>query len=137
MRRWQGVSLLAALVVLVAFAFGCSSSLKLVSAKAEPETLSPGQKGRVVVVLSGAKNKVGVVQAVVREYPEYTFRLNDEGRMGDEKAGDGVWTYEFPVPYDAPAQKYHVDIVIKDKDGKVIKLGEAEGPAATLVVEVK
>jgi len=117
--------------------WGCSSSLELVAAKAEPNVVSPGQKGRVVVILKGAKDKVGTVQAVVREYPEYTFRLNDEGRMGDEKAGDGVWTYEFPVPYDAPAQKYHVDIIIKDKEGNVIKFGETQGPAASLVVEVR
>ncbi len=122
---------------LLAFVFGCSSTVKLVSAKAEPNVLSPGQKGKLVVVLSGAKKKVGSVVAVVREYPEYSVRLNDEGRMGDEKAGDGVWTYEFPVPYDAPAQDYHLDITIRDKDGNIIQVGQAKGPAATVVLRVQ
>jgi|YelNatPaOPRAMG01_1025707.scaffolds.fasta_scaffold00008_43 hypothetical protein len=129
---WFLVGVMSAFAVL-----GCAGKVKLVSAKAEPATLSPGQRGKVEVVLTGAKKKVGSVQAVVREYPEYTIRLNDEGRMGDAVAGDGVWTYEFPVPYDAPSQKYHVDIIVKDRAGKVIKMGEAEGPAATIVVEVK
>ncbi|MDZ7374843.1 MAG: hypothetical protein ONB23_12875 [candidate division KSB1 bacterium] len=124
--------------VAIALGLACAARLKLVSAKAEPVVLSPGQKGRIEVAFAGAKARVGSVQAVVREYPEYTIRLNDEGRMGDAVAGDGIWSYEFPVPFDAPAQKYHVDIVVKDKAGKVLKLGKAEtGPAATIVVEVR
>ena len=137
MARFRNLIFALAAVTGFSLMSGCSSSLKMVSAKADPSTLSPGQKGKIIVVFKGAKGKVGVVQAVVREYPEYTIRLNDEGRMGDEKAGDGIWTYEFPVPYDAPAQKYHVDIIVKDKEGNVIKLGQAEGPAATVVVEVR
>ncbi|NOZ55562.1 MAG: hypothetical protein GXO73_02070 [Calditrichaeota bacterium] len=135
MRKFLIGSLLSvfALTLLV----GCSSTVKLVGAKAEPAVLSPGQKGKLIVILSGAKKKVGSVVAVVREYPEYTVRLNDEGRMGDEKAGDGVWTYEFPVPYDAPAQDYHLDITIRDKDGNIIQVGQAKGPATTIVVKVQ
>ena len=130
--------LLASLTVagLVAAA-GCSSSVKLIGAKAEPQVLRPGGKGKVIVVLKGAYKKVGLVQATVREYPEYTIRLNDQGRMGDEKAGDGIWSYEFPVPYDAPARKYHLDVTVKDKEGNIIKFGQAEGPATTIVVEIR
>ncbi len=135
MRKLALASLVAATALV--FLAGCSSTVKLVGAKAEPSVLSPGQKGKLVVILSGAKKKVGSVVAVVREYPEYTVRLNDEGRMGDEKAGDGVWTYEFPVPYDAPAQDYHLDITIRDKDGNIIQVGQAKGPAATIVVKVQ
>ena len=52
------------------------------------------------------------------------FRLNDEGKSGDAKAGDNIWSYEVTVPYDAVPGVYHLDFTAYDSDGE---LNQPEG----------
>lgn len=117
---------------------GCSKNpqIQIISAKLQPEVASVGEKVRIEVQFAGDTEAIGRVQAVVREYPEYAFTLNDQGQAGDAEAGDGVWSYETSVPEDAPAQRYHLDILVKDKDGKLIQIGGKSGPATTLAIDV-
>ncbi|MBD3184667.1 hypothetical protein GF312_20470 [Candidatus Poribacteria bacterium] len=85
-------------------------------------------------VVSGSKVKatckVESDEAVdyVRIYtPDYrTITAYDDGTHGDEVAGDGIYTLEETVPYDAPAGVYDITIVAADKNGnsarKVIQM---------------
>ena len=52
--------------------------------------------------------------------PDYrVLEAYDDGTHGDDVAGDGVYTLETDVPYDAPPGTYYVTIAATDKKGNV------------------
>lgn len=101
--------------------------------------IKAGEKGNLSVNVIGTESKIARISMVVREYPEYTYELNDNGENGDVRAKDGIWSVEVNVPSDAYG-KYNLDCVLynindipmitKYETGKKIK------PILTIVVNV-
>ncbi|MFQ5606030.1 MAG: choice-of-anchor X domain-containing protein [bacterium] len=99
---------------------GCATQLSVKQVMVDPPELAAGEDAKIVVVFTGPKNKVASVTATVRENPEFTYTLTDDGTNGDEKARDNIWTAQTTVPYEALAGTYHLDIRAMDKDGNEI-----------------
>lgn len=104
----------------------CAIQPTLKSIAVSPQEVEPGEKGKLLVTFRGPSSKIESVQATVRENPEMSFQLNDEGKSGDQEAGDKIWSYEVTVPYDATPGLYHLDFTALDVDGEVIRPRESE-----------
>lgn len=109
--------LLIAVALLVATSFLFAEQPKLVDAKIEPTTASAGDSVKIVVEFTGKKDDLKKVFLTVREYP-------DEGPTiylkPCEDCKKNVWEMAQRVPWDAPAETFHLDITAVDKDGKEV-----------------
>jgi len=112
--------LLSVFFLFFAIFLGCSSAISVTNTSIKPSTVDPGDNTLIIVELKGSITKVANVTATVREYPELTIPLNDNGESGDKKAGDNTWTFEMPVPWEAPAGTYHFDISVYDVSGNEV-----------------
>jgi len=119
----------------LAVVIGCATRLSLKQVMVDPPQITRGSKAKIIVVFKGPKSKVASVQATVRENPEITYNLNDNGTNGDEKANDNIWTAQTTVPYDAPAGMYHLDIRAIDKDNNEIVSRELEQLSAEVTIQ--
>ena len=60
----------------------------------------------------------GDIESVKVYDPDYNvFQAYDDGTHGDDVAGDGVYTMETTIPYDASPGTYYVTIAVTDKEG--------------------
>ena len=109
--------LLITLVILVASSFVAAAQPTLVEAKIDPTTASAGDSIKAYIEFTGDKDSIKKIFLTVREYP-------DEGpTIYLEKCDDcskNVWKMAQRVPWDAPAETFHLDITAVDKDGKEI-----------------
>lgn len=108
------------ILILLVLVLGCAGQLAIKQITVEPKEVAPGDNAKIFVILKGAKDKVAKIVAVVREAPDMSFSLNNEGKNGDEKAGDQIWTTEVVVPWQANAGIYHLDFSIYDKEDNVL-----------------
>jgi len=134
-------TLFYSILFIVALVLGCAGQIAVKQTIAEPSEVAPGEDIKIHVVLKGSKDKTGNVVVTVREYPEILISLNDNGDNGDEKAGDNIWSFKFPIPWDAPAGIYHLDISVQDKDGnEIITKGfeqQSTGRSGTIEVTIE
>jgi hypothetical protein len=114
--------------------------MAMVDAAIVPSEAAPGETVLFTVKIIDPKHVVKWVDVVVDEYPDAAFDLYDDGTEGDVAAGDGIWSYEFVVPYGAPAGTYHWTFTAYDENLEFVDTGSQTGeepvlPTATLVVE--
>lgn len=54
----------------------------------------------------------------------YTFILLDEGKRGDEKEADGIFSIKIPIPRDGnginPQKMYDLVVRVKNRKGEII-----------------
>lgn len=105
----------------------CAAKLKVIESKAIPNVVAAGDEVKFMVKVGGPADKIGSVTGTVREYPDFELELNDSGMEGDEKAGDGIWTYQVNIPMNAGSGKYHLEIEVKNKSGETLVSKEFEG----------
>ena len=129
-----GVAFVGLIVALVS---GCATTEQpaLVDAKLVPAKVSPGEKTLVQVKLVDPQGIVSIVVATVREFPQMSFDLNDNGEHGDAVAGDGIWSYAMEVPSVAPAGKYTWDFEAYDAAVNPVKVTGEGGETAPLTAE--
>lgn len=129
------------IVMMLIFIVGCASQLAVKEIWVEPKESAPGDNAKIFVVLKGSIDKVSKIIATVREAPDMYFALNDDGKDGDEKARDKIWSYEVVVPWEAYAGTFHVDFSVYDKEGnELITKGleqQRTGRSGTVEVIVK
>ena len=137
MRKYSFPSILIILILIL----GCAGQLAVKEIHVEPKVTEPGSEAKVFVVLKGSTDKVSKIIATVREATDMYFSLNDEGKDGDEKAGDNIWSYKVVVPWQAGAGTYHVDFSVYDKEGNELVTKGMEqqrtGPSGSVEVIVK
>lgn len=106
---WRLRTAIAAL--LLAVLSGCSTLSgvpAIVRAEIQPATLKPGDAVRVELEVKDKHSLVTRVQGEVKEEPQRTFALRDDGVEPDAKANDGIWTLAGIVPPNAPAGTFHL-----------------------------
>ncbi len=137
MKRVLSISI----ICLVSLAIGCAGALRIGQITVTPDEVEAGSTTTIMMVIKGPKNKIAKVIATVRENPDIFFTLNDEGKDGDEKAGDNIWTYTATVPYDAPPLVYNLDFSAYDKmNNEIVTEGlenQSMGKSGTAKVTVK
>lgn len=125
--------LMLMLTVLLA---GCAGQqLAMLEAMNDPPAVNPGDEAMVSVRVIDRKGVVDEVTATVMEYRDMVIQLNDEGEQGDIVAGDGVWSYRFSVPYEAPTGEYHWEFNAYDSSGHPVSIMTKEGEEAPLTAE--
>jgi hypothetical protein len=78
------------ILLIVTLVLGCTSQIAVKQAVSEPNPVTAGEDAKFSVLIKGSKDKVTSVIIIVREYPEFTFSLYDNGENGDEMAGDNI-----------------------------------------------
>ena len=109
---------------------GCNTMAgqpRFVSAGLEPPVLSPGALGLLKVELKDKQKIVAGVTASIPEYPDSVLKLNDSGLNGDEKAGDGTWSFAVKVPAKAPEGEFAVQLAAWRSDGVQITVRDKDG----------
>lgn len=117
MKKVYAISIMLSLIL----AAGCATGpLQMNRAMVMPAQIAAGDNATIMVTFKGPKDQVASVHAVVRENPDITYDLNDNGENGDQMANDNIWSYVTQVPYEATPGTYHLDITAKDQDGKKV-----------------
>jgi len=126
------------ILITMALFIGCAGQLAVKEIRMEPKETNPGEEAKIYVVLKGSTDKVSKIIATVREATDMYFSLNDEGKEGDEKRGDNIWSYQVVVPWQADAGSYHLDFSVYDKEGNelVIKGLEQQSTGRSGSIEV-
>ena len=102
---------------------GCNTPGRVPSfehATVQPATLRPGDRALITVQVRDQFGIVEDVVAKVEEDPRLRLPLRDDGEGPDERAGDGVWTTEVVVPFQAPPGDFTLIIEGYDADGRLI-----------------
>ena len=109
---------------------------KLKSATIEPKIAATGDTVAVVVEFTGKAKDIKEVSFIVREYP---YDYPRTYFTHDKKEKKNIWQLVGPVPWDAYAQSYHLDVRALDKKGKeiVTKGLEKQSTGRTATIEFK
>ena len=128
-------------LVLVLFLMGSlayAGQPKLKEAKIEPSVASTGDSVKITVEFTGKKKDIKSVTLLVREYPYEGPRIE---LQPDPESKKNVWVATGVVPWDAPAETFHLDISAIDKNGKEIVTKGFEnittGRTGTIIFKVK
>jgi len=97
-----------------------------------PRDLKPGDTAVITVQIEDKFHIVHRVEGVVREDRTITFKFEDDGVAPDDKAGDGIWTIQVDVPFNAPPGDFHFEVSGYDINGKVLVVEDKKGEAAPL-----
>lgn len=92
-----------------------------------PAEVNAGDTLILSVEFKGSDENILTVQAKFREANNLYYTLRNDGKDGDEKAGDNIWSYAVKIPTNVPSGHFHLDIQALDKDLKRIYVsGTAE-----------
>ena len=75
---------------------------------------------------------VSRVEGVVKEDRTLTFHFEDNGVAPDDKAGDGIWTIQVDVPFNAPPGDFQFEVSGYDSSGKLLAVDDKKGEAVPL-----
>jgi hypothetical protein len=109
---------------------GCNTPGRVPSferAMVQPDTLRPGDRALITVKVRDEFDIVKQVVAKVAEDPRLRLPLRDDGEGPDQRAGDGVWTTEVVVPFQAPPGDFTLIIEGYDADGRLIAVPSDAG----------
>ncbi len=116
------LSRLVGLLIVMA-AFGCEQPIKwTMQPGVDPDPIKAGADFSVLCKVAGDLKQVGFVNAVPIAAPEYTMEMNDEGKEGDAKKGDGVYSHKRDLPGSVDAGEYELEFVVYDKKGEPIQV---------------
>jgi hypothetical protein len=108
---------------------------------ARPAEVKAGDTMILSVVFEGSIDDVFAVQAVYREGTDFYFVLNNNGKDGDEKAGDNVWSCKVQIPSVVTAGQFHFDFQAYDKDlNRIYLKGTVKkgiGESASVIFAIK
>ena len=114
---------------------GCTTAARQPSMKAGrilPEDLKPGDTATITVEVEDKYGVVSRVEGIVKEDRMITFELRDDGVPPDEESGDGVWTIQVDVPFNAPPGEFEFEIVGYSRTGEVIVVHDELNEAVPL-----
>lgn len=111
-----------------------SSDLPLVGFReilVEPEKPRSGEKVRIVARVSDSGNAIDTMSVSILG-TAMTVDMRDDGQMGDEQAGDGVWTGIMEIPPTVYGIRTFI-VTGYDAQGKIIRLMNPDGTWKSLV----
>lgn len=93
----------------------------------EPPVLKPGDSAVITLTVKDRHNHIQRIEGVVLEDPRITFRLRDDGVAPDEAAGDGVWSMQVDVPFQAPEGRFRLEFTAYGADGLPVSIRDEHG----------
>lgn len=126
-------------VLLIVLGFGCATSRQPVMSEAQisPPELKPEESALLAVKIKDKYGIVKKVEGVVREDPRIKLELHDDGKNGDKKAGDGIWSLRVDVPFHAAPGQFTVDITAYNSKGDPVVVRNKEGDVTPLATTCK
>ncbi len=97
-----------------------------------PTDLKPGDTAVITVKIEDKFHVVSRVEGVVKEDRTLTFHFEDNGVAPDDKAGDGIWTIQVDVPFNAPPGDFQFEVAAYDSSGKALSVDDKKGEAVPL-----
>lgn len=120
---------------------GKASLVSVKTVAVQTPAVKRGESAILTVRFEGLSNQVISVKAVVREAPQNIYVFNDNGRDGDDLAGDNVWTSRLDVALNADPGEYHLDIRAFDMNWNPIFLSgtmkEGRGECGSITLTVR
>lgn len=116
-------------------AAGCNSMAgqpQIKTAAIEPSAVLIGSSAVISVAVKDKHHTVTKIEGAVKEDPRLKFRLKDDGKDPDAKAGDGVWSLRVDVPPTAPPGQFTVDLTAYNADGQPVLVRPKGGGAGPL-----
>jgi len=129
------IAFAATVLVVVGLLAGCNTlgrQPKLRDASMAPALVKPGDTGLITVKLNDKRDVVARIEGVVRGYERRKLELYDDGANEDKKAGDGVWTLQVDVPYEAPAGQFLVELTAYNDKGEPVLVKNEKGNVVPL-----
>ena len=136
----QRFGLTGAVLVLAVVVVSCNTLLRQPGIRRtliEPAELKPGDTALITVDVADRYGIVDRVQGVVREDRRVKFQLRDDGLLGDEKPGDGLWTLRVDVPFQAPPGDFTLEFTAYGKDGEPLVVRDKDRGAIPLASSVE
>lgn len=127
------------LIVTAAFLAGCntfSGVPQLKSPAITPSDLKPGDTGLITMTVKDRHKIIDRVEGVVTEEPRITFKLHDDGKQGDVKANDGIWSLQVDVPFQAPPGEFLLEFTAYRSDGLPVPVRDKKGRVSPLKTEL-
>jgi hypothetical protein len=128
------------MVVTLVAAVGCATASRqpvMHDAELSVPELKPEERTLLTVKLKDKYGIVKRVEGVVREDPRIKIKLNDDGELGDVKAGDGIWSLQVDVPFHASPGEFTLDITAYNSKGDPVVVRTKDGDAAPLATTCK
>lgn len=127
---------IVASMTLVVLATGCMSVPKrpaIFSAAIVPSDLKPGDSAIMTVEVRDKFGLIQRVEGIVKEDPTVVFELHDDGITPDDRAGDGIWSLQVDVPFNAPPGDFEVTVNAYNANGEPILITNEEGEVSPLM----
>jgi hypothetical protein len=127
--------ILGALALVTLSLGGCATmhgQPKMNQAEIMPKDLKPGDTAVITVKVEDKFHVVRRVEGVVKEDRTLTFHFEDNGVAPDDKAGDGIWTIQVDVPFNAPPGDFEFEVSGFDSNGKLLAVDDKRGEAQPL-----
>jgi hypothetical protein len=119
----------------VAATAGCASmhgQPRIESAYILPDQLQPGDTAVITVKVTDKFGVVNRLEGVVKEDQTITFDFQDSGVPPDDEAGDGIWTIQVDVPFNAPPGTFEFEVTAYTADGDIVVVDDEQGEANPL-----
>ena len=129
MKRFLGILTVAAMLAACNTMSGGPEMKRVAIA---PQELKPGDTAVITVEVVDRHAIVDRIEGIVRDHPEITFKLRDDGEEPDQKAGDGVWSLQVDVPFQAPPGEFFLELTAYRSDGQPVPVRDAEGNVVPL-----
>lgn len=98
------------------------SKVQIKEVSVQPAIFEVSEKIFLSIKFEGAIGDVLTVKAKFREANNLYYVLNNDGKNGDETAGDNVWSFRALLPSDVPSGQFHIDFQTFDKNMNPIYL---------------
>jgi len=122
-------------IALLGFVSACNTlpqNTVVIGAHITPSELGPGDSATMSVELQDPLSRVRQVQGIIKQDPSLIFNFKDDGISPDRVAGDGIWTIQVDVPFNAPPGDFEFEIIAYDSDGEVVVIHDENNEAAPL-----
>jgi len=123
-------------VMLTALLAACATQghqPELRNAALTPDVLNPGDGALLTAeVVNDAYGVVSTIEGTIQDDPRVSFNLNDNGERGDVTAGDGVWSLDMEVPFQAPPGEFVIVLTAYDDNGQIIPVLSPQGDSVPL-----
>ncbi len=127
MVRYTLTATVIAAALLLAGCNTLSGEPEITRASINPEVLEPGASAVITLTVRDRHNAIERIEGVVLEDPRIAFRLRDDGVPPDQEAGDGIWSMQVDVPFQAPPGQFLLEFTAFGPDGMPVSVRDEHG----------